>query len=575
MKAANKYVISILATGFVVLTLLSIGLFWGRKTCQAVMYEELIVGRCGKVMISPSGLVPELDDDPNAVRKSRIDAYIGDAAVYYGLSLLTDLHPALNDLLDSAFYYLAKDPETEKVTRHLLYFDKDSGLFAYCDVFRKPQQEVWSKAVRFYAGPKGVSETAGKALGRFTDVLVPRRPYARRHLPSLFILFDHRLHRFFAIDLEQLTVTKGPDLPKDYRPVQINSYGLSKNDGILDIDWRPPYRQETPQEQKEAEDRESRRRSADLRHFGTYEAGGGPQRSACLVPMVKVTGSNALGPNMLVLDESGEVKLLDTETLELVRTLGRVPVPPGQSRTDSRSRLSGLYAYEAYPVGVEFGHAGTICGSVSREGFSIRVDVFDPNGRSLISEGDDIEDAFERAGGPLLVTITYILENLQPAVLGLISCLADSPFEATAGHRALFILPNSFVALLVRTSGEQNFGLRLLLALVIISPSIVFGLLLAWRVHGNAVVVGLSHRARFWWVLGTIAFGLSAYITYRLTRPKITPVTCINCGRLRRPDMETCHRCGAAWEIPELTPPAWRVIAEQPQEGEPATANTQ
>jgi hypothetical protein len=541
MKAANKHAINILATGLIVLTLLSIALFWARKVCQAFMYEELVVYRSGKVIISPSGLVPELDNDPNAVRKSRIDAYIGDAAVYYGFGLMTGLHPAINQLLDSAFYYEAKDPETERLTRHLLYLDKDSGLFAYCDVFRKPEKEVWSRKVRFYAGPKGVSETADKALGRFSNVLVPRWRWARGLLPSPFVLFDHELHRFFAIDLEQQTVTKGPSLPKDYRPVQIDSFDLRKNPGILTVDWRPPYRQETPQEQEEAEGRE--RKNEQRFRLDEYRRPSRNKRSDRSVPMVKLTGWNVLRRNILVLDRSGEAKLLDTGTLELIRTLGRVPVPPGQSRNDSASWLSDLYAYTVYPVGVEYEHAGTICGSVSREAFSMRVDIFDPNGRRLMSRGDDIEDAFEEAGGPLLVTIIYILENLQPAVLGLISCLAESPFEATAGHRALFVLPNSFVALLVRTC--------------------------------NAVLVGLSHRARFRWVLATIAFGLSAYITYRLTRPKITLVTCANCGKPRRPDMENCHRCGAKWLVPELTAPLWRVIDESPEETAAVMTNTE
>jgi hypothetical protein len=368
-------------------------------------------------------------------------------------------------------------------------------------------------------------------------------------------------------------VIQGPDLPKDYKPVRINSFDLRKNPGILSIGWEPPYRQETPEEQKQAKDRE--RENEQRFRLDEYRRASRHKRSARSVPMVKLTGWNVLRRNILVLDESGEVKLLDTETLELVRTLGRVPVPPGQSRNDSASWLSDLYAYTVYPVGVEYEHAGTICGSVSREAFSMHVDVFDPNGRRLTSRGDDISEAFEEAGGPLLATITYILENLQPAVLGLISCLAESPFEATAGHRALFILPNSFVALLVRTSGEQNFGLRLLLALLIISPSIILGLLLAWWVRSNAVLVGLSRRARFWWVLATIAFGLSAYITYRLTRPKITLVTCANCGKPRRPDMETCHRCGAKWLVPELAPPLWRVIDESPERTAPITTNAQ
>jgi hypothetical protein len=103
----------------------------------------------------------------------------------------------------------------------------------------------------------------------------------------------------------------------------------------------------------------------------------------------------------------------------------------------------------------------------------------------------------------------------------------------------------------------------------------MLGLLLAWAANRNAVLVGLSQRARFWWILATIAFGLSAYITYRLTRPKITLVTCVNCGKLRRPDMENCHRCGARWLVPELAPPLWRVINESPDETAAMMTNMQ
>ncbi len=60
--------------------------------------------------------------------------------------------------------------------------------------------------------------------------------------------------------------------------------------------------------------------------------------------------------------------------------------------------------------------------------------------------------------------------------------------------------------------------------------------------------------------MGTLAFGLVAYITYRLTRPDLSLVTCANCGRLRRVDQGQCHRCNAQWEVPELTAPAWRVV---------------
>jgi uncharacterized paraquat-inducible protein A len=93
-----------------------------------------------------------------------------------------------------------------------------------------------------------------------------------------------------------------------------------------------------------------------------------------------------------------------------------------------------------------------------------------------------------------------------------------------------------------------------------ISPSIILAIWLAYRVSKNAVVVGLSENARHYWIIGTLAFGLAAYITYRLTRPRITLVTCLNCGKMRRPDMAKCHRCKSDWHVPELAPPAWRVL---------------
>ncbi|MCX5635815.1 MAG: hypothetical protein NTW55_08260, partial [Planctomycetota bacterium] len=128
-----------------------------------------------------------------------------------------------------------------------------------------------------------------------------------------------------------------------------------------------------------------------------------------------------------------------------------------------------------------------------------------------------------------------------------------------AGHNALFILPNSFVAMTARRI-DQTITAKLFLAVFIIFPSLVLSIWLTRKVACDAAMVGLSDRARFYWKIGTILFGLSAYIAYRLTRPDITLVTCENCGKLRRPDMENCHRCGCKWHIPELTAPPWRVV---------------
>jgi hypothetical protein len=101
---------------------------------------------------------------------------------------------------------------------------------------------------------------------------------------------------------------------------------------------------------------------------------------------------------------------------------------------------------------------------------------------------------------------------------------------------------------------------KLIAALILISPSFVLAAWLTRRVAKDAAAVGLTRNLRTFWALTTLTFGLTGYITYRLTRPRITLVTCANCGKPRRPDMETCHHCNSEWQVPEFAAPTWSVL---------------
>jgi hypothetical protein len=213
---------------------------------------------------------------------------------------------------------------------------------------------------------------------------------------------------------------------------------------------------------------------------------------------------------------------------------------------------------------IDVKYLGMCVDSVSREGTAMTVAVFDPNGK-LVYRGDTKSNNMptveymwsERSGEPLATIFIFLLENLQPPLFEVASYLCAGCFEAGAGHRALFILPNSFLGMLGRYKGT-HFD-REVLGPLLMGPSLILSVWLAWRIRKDAKLTGLSSRAVKWWIVGTIAFGLPAYITYRLTRHKEVLVTCQNCGNLRRPDMEKCHRCGSKWEMPELTPPDWRI----------------
>jgi hypothetical protein len=97
-------------------------------------------------------------------------------------------------------------------------------------------------------------------------------------------------------------------------------------------------------------------------------------------------------------------------------------------------------------------------------------------------------------------------------------------------------------------------------ALLLMTPATLLALWLAARILRDASTLGLSKNVRRFWVIAALTFGLTGYITYRLTRPKVSLVTCVNCGKPRRTDTGICHRCGSKWDVPELTPPAWRVL---------------
>jgi len=550
MKSLIHYPVKVFATGFVVLTLLSIPLFWFRFWCQTSLVVRM-PSEARDVSITPSGLVPpELENDPNVVNRSRVSARMIVGPFFLGI----------------ADYFLARFPGGrhsniyyyDKKDEDWMYFDEETGQIVcrYTGVQRMPDKTILKKKVQLYVGPEGISESPGKNLGRFTSPVVS--------ISLWLTLYDKKLRRFFYFDLDERTVVKGPQLPKDdtHKPIDIGI--LRKGYEFESLNWSPPQVRASEEDIKE-------------RRSSSYE----------LPPIVRRYYRYPSGQYLLVLDESGRIDLLDRETLEFAGTAGWLPAPKTFFPSKEVVTPKDLLSYDVLPLALDTDqkYRGMFAVSVSREGTAMALAVFDEKGVQIKTEhtklrkyrgrSADVDSSkavfFEAPWAPVSTIGIYLAENLHPLLLSLVSYFTADSFEAAAGHRALFILPNSFVAMKGRDVSE-NTAERIITALLLMLPSIILAILLAWRVNIDATTVGLSENARLCWMIGTIAFGLTAYITYRLTRPKITLVTCQNCGNLRRPDMNRCHRCGSKWHIPELTPPAWRVLgrSEQVYEGLPA-----
>jgi hypothetical protein len=549
------------------------------------------------VYIGPSGLVPEeIEGDPNVVAVSSVSGY---------------MQPGMPLALGLVDYFTARNVRGSR--SNILYYDKKRGNFLYFDEKRGllvhrytyemrtiPDNKLVRKKVQLYAGPEGMSETPDKSLGRFVEPVLEWRYY---RFGSKTIFYDRKQRRFFAVDFDERSVRVGPELGEDdaRKPIQIGQ--LQKNEELLMLGWSHPMALKLSKEEQDALMKEYLKTKkaeygppayGDPPGYGGMPGYGGPpgygrtseywdlKRSFMdrkKVPRVEEYWPRGGDEYILVLDASGRIELLDQETLEFAGAAGYLPSPKTLFPIKGMVTAKDLLAYVVHPLVFKHDgkYRGMFVGGLSREGTSMRLAIFNEKGKKLkyidsgakepgVSRPYHIPSSravfFEVPWAPALMIGKYILENLQAPVLSVGSYFTASSFEAGSGHRALFFLPNSFIGMLGRQV-DEDYIWKFSRGALLILPSIILSIFLAMRVVRDAAKVGLSEDARLWWLLGTLCFGLTAYITYRLTKPKDVLVTCANCGRLRRPDMDICHHCRSKWVVGELTPPSWRVVDEQ------------
>ncbi len=200
---ALNYPVKVFATGFVVLALLSIPLFWFRFACESSLAVRM-PDDAKRIFIRPSGLVPsEFENDPNVVSHSRVSAGIHSQ----------EREPLSLGIVD---YFIRRFPGEPRSNvyffhsdRDCMYFDKKSGqiVHIYTEKQIMPDKTTREKMEQLYIGPEGVSETPGKTLGRFIAPIIDHSWVENRWINIRWkklcelILYDKKLRFFFKIDL--------------------------------------------------------------------------------------------------------------------------------------------------------------------------------------------------------------------------------------------------------------------------------------------------------------------------------------------------------------------------------------
>ncbi len=547
MMNSKKNLIKSVCVAFVVLVLMSTVFFWVKFIAETILFAQLDKNGYS-CHISPTGIIPP--------RYETREIWEREHASYINARMSAEI---LENRLGIAQYFRKLEyrhsdisvPSTSK-----WYFDKEKGLIEGNHVVSRNNRD---ELVHVYIGPEGFSEKPDTSLGRFNDILMITVLQPDK---MTRVVYDKKLKQFFGIQLNRdhqiERIEKGPQFLKDkaFSPIQIGVITTPYN--LIHLDFSSPLIEKEWEEMTEQEKTHPYRSSQ-----GTY-----------YFPVVDIA-TDLSGRYSLILDESGRIDLLDMEMLEVKQGVGRLPTPRSLYTT-AEAKPDDLLGYKAIPVSLkETGkYLGMVAASVSREGTSMKMEIFDPNGQIVKSEATDNEQQaafFNRPttssseliyygapGSVSLSIIKYVTENLQGPLLNLISFFGAKHFDAVKGHTAIFIMPNSFIAMFGREIGDKYIA-KFLAMIIMILPALLVSGILTWRVCGHAKNIGLTGDQRRWWMVIVFAFGLAGYITYCICRPKEAMVTCPNCGKLRRPQGYHCHNCRSTWQIPELNAPLWRV----------------
>lgn len=554
-----------LAIGFTVLFFWSVASYWGDWIYNRVASDD----RYLSMRLGEPDLLYVKTADPESYKPGEFVGSISLDGFFYrqtGAGTLANrsLEP------EKEFSY-----QTDVSCRLSFAYDKTIGQFVIRDINHQQKEPV--QKIVGYLGPKGYSANFNPQAGTFSN---PLFVHWIRLSPGLTgrILYDNALRRFYRIDikytvrkpdsekefciipLDSIRVIEGPQLQTDKTVVDV--WEWKENRSVFDLSWMPPQQIIRTLKTQYSQDPNA----PDALDAPPYDA-----YRTRYIPLENAPKSYTRRNEFFVLYEDGEIDYIDGNTLTVSKHAGQLPqVGFYQQSMSNHPRDIGDYEI----LGIydpNDKHLGTAAAAVSRDGLSVQIVFYDDKG-TLITEAfrkycncnncnrnnnSGLSVLTSTPRGPLLITLRYLWENLQPPVLRLLDLPASQWFNPAAGHSHLFVRPNSMIGLMKFDAASFKFWL---LWFFLMLPSLVLSVWLAITARIKAAQMGYTALSKDGWFIAVLAFGIAGYITFRLTMPKERMVTCTNCGNLRRVDFARCQLCNALWPDTASPKTAWRVI---------------
>lgn len=544
MKKQSK--INLTAVMFITLISFGIITFWPRTISSMIMLSLTEEFAGNRRTITPTGFIPEIDNEPNAFQKSSI----------YVRGTLSESAGSSLGLPDYFMQVVSENYRLRNISQKcnqgtiedlFYYYDTDQKIFVFGHKIKNKKMglRTWHFEPRFYAGPNGVASKLDKSTGRFADVEVWVNKFGKT-----ICAYDRQTKKLYYIDVFKKTV-------KQSRPLEKQIIGF---DSVWDVrdskifqKWNSAYAKASPEQYKKAHP--SMKKADDL----------------VKIPDFIEPFSN----DIVVVYEDGQVEMFDHQTLQSKGLLGHLVTYEGGNVINAAPDDVTAYSIRTYSKNTENGYEyrGLVAAAITRDATRLVVAKYDESGnqyRPWVTCNHDFDHVTPTSltfpGGPALVTFRTVFENLNPFIFNAATIFTADDIAAGPAWRAMFIQPTSTAAWLVRNLNYNDAKFfKALLVFLVISPSLIIGLLCARAISKNASRTGLSKSAGWFWRITAVLFGIPALITYHITRPSYNMVTCVNCGRLRRADMDHCHNCSVPWPEAEKPIPDWQVI-EPPYE---------
>ena len=509
MKFIHK-TIGVLAVGFLVLTFWSVLLYWPHKGCERGLMEITWASAGLGAFNSLQNKIrhPEVSDQ--MINELSIRSRITNLDFWGRLYGRSEPSPYAQMIALPEIYF---DYTESDGRRTMVYFDDSLGLFIRCQISVRVENHA-KKEIITYAGPQGMAKTPDKTLSRFYDFI----PSSKMKTLDRLVVYDKKLHRFYRLNFNENRVRVSREYPPNsgYKPLGIDISG--KRASNIEMSFDASTKDEI------------------FRNTLYYDL----QSSQF----------------SLVLDQTGRIDWFDLDKMEFANKAGEV------------KNYDDVYSCRIVPLLWADSRKGLVVASaIIDSNTNVTQVVFDPDGQAVYSD-EKTRSQWDLQDGSLLLVTKYLLENLYSPITLLGAYVQGVLFVTPDDQSSLYLPLNSF---LVHEGREpfESYSKYIGHLFVIVTPALFLCSILAYYVSKNAVGIGLSKPACHAWRILVFAFGLPAYITWRIVRPKEVMVTCKNCGKLRRPDLETCQHCKSLWQVPEITPPNWRVVAPS-EVGDPA-----